>query len=274
MTVKTSNPETMGLHAGPRSDATTGAVAVPIYQTTSYEFRNTEHAANLFALKDFGNIYSRIMNPTCDVLEQRDRRARGRRGGTGRQLRAGGIRAVDPEPVPARRQHRELDRSLRRHLEPVRQHAAVHGHHRALRRSRRPRGVPSGDGRTHASLLRRDTPQSQAHRVPDRRGGGDRPSARRAADHGQHSGARSCCRPFEHGAAIIVHSTTKYIGGHGTSIGGIIVDGGNFDWAAHKQRFPTLNEADPSYHGGSVDRGHEADGPRRLHHPRPGRAAA
>lgn len=71
MTVKSSNPETMCLHAGPRRDAATGAVAVPIYQTTSYEFRNTEHASNLFALKDFGNIYSRIMNPTCDVLEQR-----------------------------------------------------------------------------------------------------------------------------------------------------------------------------------------------------------
>src|SRR4029078_13429840 len=71
MTLKSSNPETMLLHAGPRSDLATGAVAVPIHQTTSYEFRSTEHAANLFALKDFGNIYSRIMSPTCDALEQR-----------------------------------------------------------------------------------------------------------------------------------------------------------------------------------------------------------
>ena len=189
MTVKSNNPETMVLHAGPRSDAATGAVAVPIYQTTSYQFRSTEHAANLFALKDFGNIYSRIMNPTCDALEQKMAALEG--GVAALAVSSGQAASAhgDPEPVPAGRQHRQLHRPLRRHLEPVRQHAALHGHHRALRRSGRPGGLPPRHRRAHPRLLRRDAAQPEAHRVPDRRGGGDRARARRAADHGQHGGA-------------------------------------------------------------------------------------
>ena len=115
-----------------------------------------------------------------------DGRARGWRGGAGRQLGPSGLGDGDPEPVPARRQRGELHRPLRRHLEPVRQHAALDGHHRALRRSGGPGGLPPGDGRSHARLLRRDAAQPEAHRLPHRRGGSHRPRARRAADHGQH----------------------------------------------------------------------------------------
>ena len=101
MTVQSKNPETLVLHAGPRADSATGAVAVPIVQTTSYQFRNTEHAANLFALKEFGNIYSRIMNPTCDALEQKMAALEGGVAGPGRQLRPGRLGDGDPEPVPS-----------------------------------------------------------------------------------------------------------------------------------------------------------------------------
>ena len=248
MTVKSNNPETMALHAGPRRDAPTGAVAVPIYQTTSYEFRNTEHASNLFALKDFGNIYSRIMNPTCDVLEQRIAALEGGvaalavssgqaasvlsiqnlcrpgdnivsstdlYGGTwnlfANTLPSMGItvRFVDPaDPEAFRRATDERTRAYYAETLPNPKLTVF------------PIGEVAAIGRELGVPLIMDN-----------------------------TAAALICRPFDHGAAIIVHSTTKYIGGHGTSIGGIIVDGGNFDWAAHKQRFPTLNEADPSYHG-------------------------
>ena len=102
MTVKSNNPQTIVLHAGPRTDSATGAVAVPIYQTTSYQFRNTEHAANLFALKDFGNIYSRIMNPTCDALEQKMAALEGGVAALAVSSGPGGLGDGDSEPVPAR----------------------------------------------------------------------------------------------------------------------------------------------------------------------------
>ena len=103
------HPETLALHAGWRADPATGAVAVPIYQTTSYQFRDTEHAANLFALKELGNIYTRIMNPTDDVLEQRDRGARGRRGGAGASAPGQAASAFAVQNLCAgRRQHRQL----------------------------------------------------------------------------------------------------------------------------------------------------------------------
>ncbi len=189
MTVKSNNPETMVLHAGPRSDAATGAVAVPIYQTTSYQFRR--HGARGQPVRAQGLRQHLLAHhePDQRCAGAEDCRAGRRRGGAGGQLRPGGLGAGDPEPVPAGRQHRELHRPLRRHLEPVRQHAAVHGHRGALRRSGGPGGVPPGHRRPHPRLLRRDAAQPQAHRVPDRRGGGDRARARRAADHGQHGRA-------------------------------------------------------------------------------------
>src|SRR6187397_2094053 len=238
----------MVLHAGPRSDPATGAVAVPIVQSTSYQFSSTEHAANLFALKDFGNIYSRIMNPTCDALEQKMTALEGGvaslcvssgqaasamaiqnvcrpgdnvvsstdlYGGTwnlfANTLSSMGItvRFADPaDPESFRRATDDRTRAYYAETLPNPKLTVF------------PIGEVAAIGRALGVPLIMDNTASPL-----------------------------ICRPFDHGAAIIVHSTTKYIGGHGTSIGGIIVDGGNFDWAAHKQRFPTLNEPDPSYHG-------------------------
>jgi O-acetylhomoserine (thiol)-lyase len=241
-------PETIVLHAGPRCDDKTGAVAVPIFQTTSYQFRNTKHAANLFALKDFGNIYSRIMNPTCDALEQKMAALEGGvaalavssgqaasvmalqnlcrpgdnvvsstdlYGGTwnlfANTLPSMGItvRFVDPvDPENFRRATDDRTRAYYAESLPNPKLTVF------------PIGEVAAIGRSLGVPLIMDN-----------------------------TAAPLICRPFDHGAAIVVHSTTKYIGGHGTSIGGMIVDGGNFDWAAHKERFPTLNEPDPSYHG-------------------------
>ena len=197
MSQASHKPETLALHAGWRADPSTGSVAVPIYQTTSYQFQSTEHAANLFALKELGNIYTRIMNPTNDVLEKRVAALEGRRGGAGGGERAGGDSLRGPEHRPRRRQHRLVDRPLRGHLEPVRQSVEGPRARGALRRSGRPRELPPRHRCEDARLLRRDPAQSQADGVPDRRGGGDRPAARHPADHGQHRRAdpRAAVRP-------------------------------------------------------------------------------
>src|SRR5579863_422167 len=127
MPTESRNPETIVLHAGSyRADPATNAVAVPIYQTTSYQFHSAEHAANLFSLKELGNVYTRIMNPTTDVLEKRI------------AALEGGVGDCGAESCARRRQHRVLDRPLWRHLEPVRQHAEGPGHRGALRRPLRP----------------------------------------------------------------------------------------------------------------------------------------
>ena len=186
MTAKRMNPETIALHGGYRSDPTTGAVAVPIYQTTSYQFQDTQHAENLFALRELGNIYTRIMNPTCDVLEKRLAALEGGAAALALCLGPGGVHLLRSQPVPGRRQFRQLDRSLRRHLEPVRQHA--HGARRRgpLRRSGRPGSLRARHRRTHPLLLRRDAAQPEAAGLPDPRSRRNRPPARRAADHRQH----------------------------------------------------------------------------------------
>jgi O-acetylhomoserine (thiol)-lyase len=248
MTVKSSNPETMVLHAGPRRDATTGAVAVPIYQTTSYEFRNTEHAANLFALKDFGNIYSRIMNPTCDVLEQRI------------AALEGGVAAL---AVSSGQAASVLSiQNLCRPGDNIVSSTDLYGGTWNLFANTLPsmgitvRFVDPADPEAFRRATDERTRAYYAETLPNPKLTvfpiGEVAAIGRALGVPlimDNTAAPLICRPFDHGAAIIVHSTTKYIGGHGTSIGGIIVDGGNFDWSAHKQRFPTLNEADPSYHG-------------------------
>ena len=248
MPIQTKNPETIVLHAGPRSDGASGAVAVPIVQTTSYQFQSTEHAANLFALKEFGNVYSRIMNPTCDALEQKMTALEGGAaalavssgqaasamaiqnlcqpgdnvvsstdlyGGTwnlfANTLPSMGItvRFVDPADPEAFRQATD-SRTRAYYAETLPNPKLTVFPIGEVAAIGRELGVPLIMDNTAAPLI---------------------------------------CRPFDNGAAVVVHSTTKYIGGHGTSIGGIIVDGGNFDWAAHAARFPTLNQPDPSYHG-------------------------
>jgi O-acetylhomoserine (thiol)-lyase len=248
MSERKLHPETLALHAGWRADPTTGAVAPPIYQTTSYQFRDTEHAANLFALKELGNVYTRIGNPTTDILEQRVAALEGGvaalavssgqaasafavqnlaragdnivsstdlYGGTwnlfANTLRDQGIevRFVDPaDPEAFRRATDERTRAY--YAETLPNPKLMVFPISEVAQIGREFGIPLIVDNTAAPLL---------------------------------------SRPFDHGAAIVVYSATKFLGGHGTSIGGLIVDGGNFDWEVHPVRQPTLNTPDPSYHG-------------------------
>jgi O-acetylhomoserine (thiol)-lyase len=248
MTTQSKNPETIVLHAGPRSDGVTGAVAVPIVQTTSYQFRSTEHAANLFALKDFGNIYSRIMNPTCDALEQK---VAALEGGVGALAVSSG-QAASVLSI----------QNLCRPGDNVVSSTDLYGGTWNLFANTLPSmGITvrfadpadpenfrrATDDRTRAYYAETlPNPKLTVFPIGEVAAIGRKLGVPLIMDN---TAAPLICHPLDHGAAIVVHSTTKYIGGHGTSIGGIIVDGGNFDWAAHRERFPTLNEPDPSYHG-------------------------
>jgi O-acetylhomoserine (thiol)-lyase len=248
MAIESKHPETLALHAGWRADGTTNSVAVPIHQTTSYQFNSPEHAANLFALKEFGNIYTRIMNPTNAVLEERLAAIEGGvaalavasgqaasaysiqnlaragdnivsstdlYGGTwnlfANTLKDMGIevRFVDPQD-PENFRRATDDRTRAYYAETLPNPKLTVFPIAEVAAIGRPLGIPLIVDNTAAPLL---------------------------------------ARPFDHGAAIVVYSTTKYIGGHGTSIGGVIIDGGNFDWAAHPERQPLLNTPDNSYHG-------------------------
>jgi len=248
MTVKSTNPETIVLHAGYRADPATGAVAVPIYQTTSYQFRDTEHAANLFALKELGNIYTRIMNPTTAVLEQRVAELEG------------GVAALALSSGQAASAF-ALQNVARAGDNIVASTDLYGGTWNLFANTLKDQGLevrfvdPSDpqnferatDAKTRAYYAE-TLPNPKLHVFP----------IKEVADIGRKLGvplvmdntaAPVLCKPFAHGAAVVVYSTTKYIGGHGTSIGGLIVDGGNFDWEKHAERFPLLNTPDPSYHG-------------------------
>jgi O-acetylhomoserine (thiol)-lyase len=241
-------PETLLLHAGWRADPSTGSVAVPIYQTTSYQFQNADHAANLFALKELGNIYTRIMNPTNDVLEKRIAALEGGvaalavasgqaasafsvqnlarvgdnivsstdlYGGTwnlfANTLKDQGIEVRFVDPADPENFRRATDARTRAYYAETLPNPKLIAFPIAeVAAIGRPLGIPLIVDNTAAPLL---------------------------------------TRPFDHGAAVIVYSTTKYLGGHGTSIGGLIVDGGNFPWGDFAKRQPALNTPDPSYHG-------------------------
>lgn len=242
------NPETLALHAGWRADPATGSVAPPIYQTTSYQFESTDHAASLFALQTLGNIYTRIGNPTLDILEQRLAALEGGAaalvvasgqaasalavqnlartgdnivsstdlyGGTwnlfANTLKDQGIevRFVDPADPQAFARATD-DRTRAYYAETLPNPKLTVFPIAEVAAIGRPLGVPLIVDNTAAPLL---------------------------------------VRPFDHGAAVVVSSLTKYIGGHGTSIGGVIIDGGNFDWQAQPGRQPQLNTPDASYHG-------------------------
>jgi O-acetylhomoserine (thiol)-lyase len=248
MPTNSKHAETIVLHTGYRSDPATTAVAVPIYQTTSYQFHDTGHAARLFALQEMGNIYTRIMNPTAAVLEERVAALEG--GVAGLAVASGqaaslfavqnithagdnfvastdlyggtwnlfqntmstmgiAVRFVDPaDPENFRR---ATDARTRCYYAETLPNPKLEVFPMAeVAKIGRELGVPLIMDNTAAPVL---------------------------------------CKPIEHGAAIVLHSTTKYIGGHGTSIGGVLVDGGNFDWEKHADRFPMLNQPDPSYHG-------------------------
>jgi len=242
------HPETLVLHAAYRSDSATNAVAVPIYQTTSYQFDSTEHAGKLFDLSEMGNVYTRIMNPTCDVLEQR---VAALEGGAAALAVASGQAAV----VMAVQNIAHVGDNI------VSSTDVYGGTWNVFNNTFKTMGIevrfvdPSDpeafrhatDERTRAYFAE-TLPNPKLAVFP----------IKEVADIGRELGvplivdntaAPVLCRPFDHGAAIIVHSTTKYIGGHGTSIGGVIVDSGTFDWEKHADRFPMLNQPDPSYHG-------------------------
>ena len=248
MTVKSRNPETMVLHAGQRCDSATGAVAVPIYQTTSYQFRSAEHAADLFALKELGNIYSRIMNPTCDALEQK---VAALEGGVAALAVSSGQAASAMALQNLCRPGDNVVSSTDLYGGTWNQFANTLPSMGLEVRFADPTDPTSfrrmTDDRTRAYYAETlPNPKLQVFPIGEVAAIGRRLGVPLIMDN---TAAPVICRPLEHGAAIVVHSTTKYIGGHGTSIGGIIVDGGNFDWTVWKDRFPTLNEPDPSYHG-------------------------
>ena len=242
------HPETQALHAGWRADPATHATAVPIYQTSSYLFEDAQDAADLFGLKKLGNIYARIMNPTNDALEKRVAALEGGvaavavssgqsasafsvknvarvgdnivsstdlYGGTwnlfANELRDEGIEVRFVDPADPQAFARATDERTRAYyVETLPNPKLIVCPIAEIAAIGRPLGIPLIVDNTAAPLL---------------------------------------ARPLDHGAAIVVYSTTKYIGGHGTSIGGMIVDGGNFDWGAFPERQPLLNTPDPSYHG-------------------------
>ena len=238
---------TRQLHAGQQPDPTTGSRAVPIYQTTSYQFRDTEHAANLFALKEFGNIYTRIMNPTTDVLEQR---LADLEGGVGALATASGHAAQAQAILTLCGAGDHIVTSSRLYGGTYNQFAYSF-----------PRiGIdvtfvdPSDLGgfekaiRPNTKILYGETlgnPDIAVFPFEEIAALGKKYSIPVMIDNT--FATPYLCRPFEWGANIVTHSTTKFIGGHGTSIGGVIVDGGNFDWTSG--RFPNFTEPDPSYHG-------------------------
>ena len=241
-------PETIVLHAGHRRDETTTAVAVPIYQTTSYQFNNTKHAANLFALKEFGNIYTRIMNPTTDVLEKR------------MAALEGGVAslAVSSGQAASLLSIQNICHSGDNFVSSTDLYGGTWNLFNNTMKDIgiEARFVDPSDPNNFRRATDEKTRCYNAETLPN-------PKltvfpVKEVASIGRKLGVplimdnTACpiiCKPFDHGAAIIVYSTTKYIGGHGTSIGGLIVDGGNFDWEKNGERFPMLTTPDPSYHG-------------------------
>ena len=238
---------TRQLHAGQQPDPTTGSRAVPIYQTTSFQFQNTEHAANLFALKEFGNIYTRIMNPTSDVLEQRIAELE---GGVGALAASSGHGAQTMAILTLCSAGDHIVSSSRLYGGTYNQFSYTFprlgidvtfvdpGQPEAFAAAIQPNtkiiyGETLGNPDIKVFHFTEIADIAQAHNIP--------------LFIDNTFATPYLCRPFEWGADIITHSTTKFIGGHGTTIGGVIVDGGKFDWSSG--RFPNFTEPDPSYHG-------------------------
>ena len=238
---------TRQLHAGQEPDPTTGSRAVPIYQTTSYQFRDTEHAANLFSLQESGNIYTRIMNPTSDVLEQR---LASLEGGAGALVTSSGhaaqvlailtLCAAGDHIVTSSRLYGGTYTQFRytfprlgidvTFVDP----GDLDGFKRAIRPNTKILyGETLGNPDITVFPFEEIAALGRQHGIPVMI---DNTFA-----------TPYLCRPFEWGANIVTHSTTKFLGGHGTTIGGAIVDGGNFDWTS--SRFPNFTTPDPSYHG-------------------------
>ncbi|WP_417811304.1 O-acetylhomoserine aminocarboxypropyltransferase/cysteine synthase family protein [Thalassospira alkalitolerans] len=243
-----SKPETIVLHAGYRADPTTGSVAVPLYQTTSYQFRDTQHAADLFALKELGNIYTRLMNPTNDVLEQRV------------AALDGGVAAVAVGSGQAATTFSILN--IAQAGDNIVSSTDLYGGTWNLfANTFKQMGIevrfadptdPENfrrltDDKTRAYYAETlPNPKLQVFPIREVANIGDEFGIPLIIDN---TAAPVLCRPIDHGASIVMYSTTKFIAGHGTSVGGIVIDSGKFDWEKHAKRFPLLNEPDPSYHG-------------------------
>ncbi len=240
-------PETIALHGGQRPDPATTARAVPIYQTTSYVFHDTAHAASLFGLREFGNIYTRIMNPTTDVLEQRVAQLE---GGTGALAVSSGQAAETLALLNIAHAGDEILSS-----------ASLYGgtynlfHYTFPKLGIGVKFVDPGDPKNFREAITKKTKAVFAESIGNPKL--DTLDIRAVADIAHGAGiplvidntmpSPYLLRPFDHGADVVIHSTTKFIGGHGTSIGGIIVDSGKFDWG--NGNFPQFTEPDPSYHG-------------------------
>jgi O-acetylhomoserine (thiol)-lyase len=241
--------ESIALHEGYKSEDTTKAAAVPIYQTTSYTFDDTQHGADLFDLKVQGNIYTRIMNPTTDVLEKR---VAAMEGGIAAVCVASGMAAITyalqcicetGDNIVSTSELYGGTYNLFAHALPKQgiearmiKHDDFEGFEKSIDENTKAVFCESiGNPAGNVVDINRLAEIAHKHGVP------------LIVDNTV--ATPYLCRPFELGADIVVHSLTKYIGGHGTSIGGIIVDSGKFDWVANKKRFPVLNEPDPAYHG-------------------------
>lgn len=240
--------ETIAVHGGQSIDPTTMSRAVPIYQTTSYGFRDTDHAANLFGLAEFGNIYTRIMNPTTDVLENRVAQLE---GGAAALAVASGQAAITYAILNIAEAGDEIVSA-----------ASLYGGtynlfaHTFKKLGITVRFVDPTDPNNFRGQINEKTKAIFAETIGNPKGDiiDIEAVAAIAHEHGipfivdNTFPSPYLCRPIEHGADIVVHSATKFIGGHGTSIGGVIVDSGKFDWTAN-DKFPGLTEPDPSYHG-------------------------
>ena len=242
-------PETIALHAGYSSEATTKAATTPIYQTTSFTFDDTQHGADLFNLAVPGNIYSRIMNPTNAVLEQRITELE---GGIGALAVASGMAAI-----------RYAIEAIAEVGSNIVSTSQLYGGtynlfaHTFPRQGIETRFAKSDDFDKVASLIDENTRALFCESIGNP--AGNVVDIQRWAQIAHDAGVPLIvdntvatpllCRVFDHGADIVIHSLTKYIGGHGTTIGGAIVDSGKFDWAANSERFKMMTTPDPSYHG-------------------------
>src|SRR3954465_15799154 len=248
MSNQSKHPETLALHAGWRRDPATNAVAVPIYQTTSYQFADTAHASRLFALQELGNVYTRIMNPTNDVLEQR---VAALEGGVAALGLASGQAASALSVLNLAHSGDNIVAST----------DLYGGTWNLFANTLKDQGIEcrfvdptdpdafarATDDKTRAYYAETlPNPKLIVFPIAEVAAIGRKFGIPLIMDN---TAAPILVRPFDHGAAVGMYSTTKYIGGHGTSIGGIVIDGGNFDWEAHPQRQPMLNSPDPSYHG-------------------------
>jgi len=248
MSEQSQKAETLALHAGWRADPATGAVAVPIYQTTSYQFNSAEHAANLFALKELGNIYTRIGNPTNDVLEKRV------------AALEGGVAALAVSSGQAASAF--AVQNLARVGDNIVSSTDLYGGTWNLfANTLKDQGIEvrfvdpadpesfrrATDARTRAYYAETlPNPKLTVFPIAEVAAIGRSLGIPLIVDN---TATPLIARPLDHGAAIVVYSSTKYLGGHGNSIGGLIVDGGNFDWEKFPERQPALNTPDPSYHG-------------------------